>query len=161
MADETLSKDDDCCCLGMDRDDGLHESHCPVYRRKASLSSKQRGDSTELYYSEMEAARNSAEDQYFGARPQLLRTFAETSIFRAGFERAFQLLWQQRGAAETDEQRWRQEAEGTLRKVLEPHVVELLKRVGDGDLLAGIAHAANVVRLDEERLDALMPDDQL
>jgi len=29
------TKDDDCCCLGMDRSDGLHEAHCPVFKRRA------------------------------------------------------------------------------------------------------------------------------
>lgn len=50
-------------------------------------------DRIETYYSEMESARNSAEDAYFKARPQLKQTLAEESLFRAGFERAFQLLW--------------------------------------------------------------------
>lgn len=53
-------------------------------------------DSMELYYAEMESARNEAMDAYFAARPQLMRTLAEQSIFRAGFERAFNLLWNQR-----------------------------------------------------------------
>lgn len=48
---------------------------------------------SELYYAEMEAARNEAEDGYFKARPQLLGTATERSLFRAGFERAFQKLW--------------------------------------------------------------------
>lgn len=48
----------------------------------------------ELYYAEMEAARNTALDSYFIARPQLRRTYVEESIFRAGFERAFAMLWQ-------------------------------------------------------------------
>ncbi len=37
----------DCVCFGMDRDDGLHESHCPVYRRRTSktdIVSQLRGD---------------------------------------------------------------------------------------------------------------------
>ena len=50
-------------------------------------------DSTELYYAEMEAARNTCMDAYFGARPQLLKTHAEQALYRAGFERAFQHLW--------------------------------------------------------------------
>ncbi len=56
-------------------------------------TSNQRGDSTEIYYAEMEAARNEDEDAYFKARPQLLRSHAEQSIFRAGFEKAFKFLW--------------------------------------------------------------------
>lgn len=55
-------------------------------------------DSTELYYVEMESARNEAEDAYFKARPQLARTIGDQSLFRAGFERAFQRLWNQRQA---------------------------------------------------------------
>lgn len=50
-------------------------------------------DGTELYYAHMEADRNEAEDAYFNARPQLARTLAEQSIFRAGFERAYAKLW--------------------------------------------------------------------
>lgn len=55
-------------------------------------------DSTELYYVEMESARNEAEDAYFGVRPQLTRTCVQETLFRAGFERAFRLLWNQRQA---------------------------------------------------------------
>jgi hypothetical protein len=55
-------------------------------------------DSTELYYVEMESARNEAEDAYFKARPQLARTTRDQNLFRAGFERAFQRLWNQRQA---------------------------------------------------------------
>ena len=58
-------------------------------------------ESTELYYAEMEAARNTALDAYFIARPQLARTHAEESIFRAGFERAFAASWNARPAPET------------------------------------------------------------
>lgn len=54
---------------------------------------------SELYYAEMEAARNEAEDAYFKARPQLIRSFAEQALFRAGFERAFRLLWNPSGEA--------------------------------------------------------------
>lgn len=48
---------------------------------------------SEKYYAEMEAARNDSEDAYFKARPQLERTIEQKALFRAGFERAFQLLW--------------------------------------------------------------------
>lgn len=50
-------------------------------------------DSNELYYAEMEAAREDALDAYFEARPQLLGSFAERALFRAGFERGFEPLW--------------------------------------------------------------------
>jgi hypothetical protein len=50
-------------------------------------------DSTELYYAEMEAARSDAEKAYFEARPQHMWMPADHALFRAGFERAFQLLW--------------------------------------------------------------------
>jgi hypothetical protein len=50
-------------------------------------------DQNELYYAEMEAARNDAEYQYFSARPQLAYSLAQKSLFRAGFEKAFSLLW--------------------------------------------------------------------
>lgn len=49
-------------------------------------------DSTELYYAEMEAERNNAEISYFTARPQA-DTLANRALFRAGFERAFRILW--------------------------------------------------------------------
>ena len=50
-------------------------------------------DSTERYYADMEAARNRAEKAYFDARPG--RGLEEQSaVFRAGFERGFNLLWQ-------------------------------------------------------------------
>lgn len=58
-------------------------------------------EQNELYYAEMEAARNSAEDAYFEARPQLARTTVQQALFRAGFERAFVLLW--RGAVAVKE----------------------------------------------------------
>jgi len=48
---------------------------------------------TELYYAEMEATRNELEDAYFAARPQLMRTITEQCLFRAGFERAWAVLW--------------------------------------------------------------------
>jgi hypothetical protein len=49
-------------------------------------------DNTELYYAEMEAARNESEDKYFKARPQL-ETLMSRQLFQAGFERAYRLLW--------------------------------------------------------------------
>jgi hypothetical protein len=53
-------------------------------------------DSTEVYYAEMEAARNSACDAYFAARPYLERDSERAqykALFYAGFERAFAMLW--------------------------------------------------------------------
>jgi hypothetical protein len=53
-------------------------------------------DSTEIYYAEMEAARNSAWDAYQVARPHLLRSDHARefqTLFHAGFERAFALLF--------------------------------------------------------------------
>ena len=47
---------------------------------------------SELYYAEMEAARNEAEAAYFAARPPLDAPICHDT-FRAGFERAFALLW--------------------------------------------------------------------
>jgi hypothetical protein len=52
---------------------------------------------SELYYAEMEAARNEAEQRYFQVRPEY-DTQGNRVYFRAGFERAFQLLWNQREA---------------------------------------------------------------
>ncbi len=55
-------------------------------------------DSTELYYVEMEAARNVAEYEYFEARPYLRRDSEHAqyrALFCAGFERAFAPLWNQ------------------------------------------------------------------
>ncbi len=57
---------------------------------------------SELYYAEMEAARNEAEDAYFKARPQIEFTGLHRTLFRVGFERAFQLLWNQRAADSID-----------------------------------------------------------
>lgn len=56
------------------------------------------GDTTEMYYAEMEAARNDAEDAYFAARPHLSHAIHERDFFRAGFERGFKLLWDRRNA---------------------------------------------------------------
>lgn len=53
-------------------------------------------DSTELYYAHMEADRNEAERAYFNARPGFGEL--ERSIFRAGYERAYQKLWPLAGA---------------------------------------------------------------
>lgn len=50
-------------------------------------------DSTERYYASMETARNYHEDEYFKARPQADR-IANRTLFRAGFERAFNFVWQ-------------------------------------------------------------------
>jgi hypothetical protein len=53
-------------------------------------------DSSEIYYAEMEAARNSAWDAYQIARPHLLRSDHARefqALFNAGFERAFVMLW--------------------------------------------------------------------
>ncbi len=50
-------------------------------------------DSTEMYYAEMEAARNTASEAYFSARPQIIITGREQMLFNAGFERAFKPLW--------------------------------------------------------------------
>src|SRR5688500_9931444 len=44
-------------------------------------------EATEIYYAEMEAARNSACDAYFEARPQIDRQVSRET-FKAGFERA-------------------------------------------------------------------------
>lgn len=50
---------------------------------------------SELYYTEMEVARNEAEDAYFMARPDDDTSQARRT-FRAGYERAFQKLWNER-----------------------------------------------------------------
>lgn len=66
-------------------------------RRLLSDSCRWRGkavsDNTERFYAEMEAARNSSMDAYFEARPQLFRTIGQETLFKAGFERAFQMMW--------------------------------------------------------------------
>lgn len=56
-------------------------------------------DTTEHYYAEMEAARNEAERAYFDARPQLDRKGTLSTVFRAGFERAFAALWKPKTTA--------------------------------------------------------------
>jgi hypothetical protein len=47
---------------------------------------------TETYYAEMEAARNRSEAAYFKAR-RAFDSPANRHLFRAGFERAFDILW--------------------------------------------------------------------
>lgn len=49
-------------------------------------------DMSELYYAEMEAARNEEEDAYFAARPDRDSEFNRL-IFGAGFERGYHKLW--------------------------------------------------------------------
>ena len=49
--------------------------------------------STEEYYATMEGSRAAAEDAYFEARPVAGTLRSNRDHFRAGFERAFQLLW--------------------------------------------------------------------
>lgn len=55
-------------------------------------------DQSELYYAEMEAARNEAEKTYFDARPTL-DTKIHHLIFRVGFVRGFNLLWDKQQSA--------------------------------------------------------------
>lgn len=55
-------------------------------------------DTTELYYAEMEVARNEAEDAYFKARP-MVDTERDRIRFRAGYERAFKKLFDERAVA--------------------------------------------------------------
>jgi len=61
-------------------------------------------DSTEQYYAHMESDRNAAEAAYFDARPMIDREGTPVTTFRAGFERAYQLLWNdlQSSRRETD-----------------------------------------------------------
>ncbi len=47
----------------------------------------------ERYYAEMESARNISMEAYFAARPQLFKTIEQQCLFKAGFERAFAMLW--------------------------------------------------------------------
>lgn len=58
-------------------------------------------DSTERYYASMEHARNYHEDEYFKARPRA-DCIANRTLFRAGFERAFNFVWQRSVNAEDD-----------------------------------------------------------
>lgn len=55
---------------------------------------------SELYYAEMEAARNTAAAAYFSARPHLDNQ-AGRDMFDAGFERAFKSLWRAPSSQET------------------------------------------------------------
>lgn len=55
--------------------------------------------SSEIYYAEMEAARETAEQAYFEARPQIVSSSSRV-CFRAGFERAFRLMWTRAQAVE-------------------------------------------------------------
>jgi hypothetical protein len=50
-------------------------------------------DNIELFHAHLEADCNEAEDAYFKARPQIIRTFREEALFRAGFQRAYAKLW--------------------------------------------------------------------
>lgn len=50
-------------------------------------------DSIEQYYAHMESDRNESEAAYFDARPFIDREGTPVDTFRAGFERAYQLLW--------------------------------------------------------------------
>ena len=92
---------------------------------------------SELYYAEMEAARNAAEDDYFKARPKLMRSTMEEMLFRAGFERAFQLLWNQRSTDEKGEldalrYRWLMQHHGeAIRKAIDPDKQGDVVRVTD------------------------------
>jgi hypothetical protein len=61
------------------------------------------GENTEIYYAEMEAARNEAEDAYFNARPQLEGTAHALILFRAGFERGFRMAWERLSEAREGE----------------------------------------------------------
>lgn len=93
------------------------------------MTSKTSCDSSELYYAEMEAARNEAEDAYFEARPHLDPREYFHDVFRAGFERAFQLLWNKRPAVETLDNGGVVEIRGLSRnevKALTPALFELV-----------------------------------
>lgn len=65
-------------------------------------------DSMELYYAEMEAGRNDAENKFFAARPSLdsgPEPELYRKLFRAGYERAFHRLWKERPASREGESR--------------------------------------------------------
>lgn len=72
-----------------------------------AVSSNQSNDSTELYYAEMEAARHESEAAYFSARSSLQTGGPQEelwrALYRAGFERAFHKLWNERRSVETAE----------------------------------------------------------
>lgn len=53
-------------------------------------------DAVELYYARMEAARDEQEDLYFKARPQLMATIEQRTLFNAGFERGFERAYYDR-----------------------------------------------------------------
>lgn len=64
-------------------------------------------NNTELYYAHMESDRNDAVGTYFAARPSLNAPQVSESqeelhiaLFRAGFERAYLLLWNRRAQGE-------------------------------------------------------------
>jgi hypothetical protein len=74
---------------------------------------------SELYYAEMEAARNEAEDAYF--KPRLhLGTDKDRILFRAGYERAFQKLWRGGDGKQPEESRIMQDFRAA-RKLLEEY----------------------------------------
>ncbi len=54
----------------------------------------------ERYYAEMESARNISTDAYFEARPDV-DTPGFRSSFKAGFERAFAMMWARATAMES------------------------------------------------------------
>ena len=85
-------------------------------------------DSTELYYAEMEAARNEAERAYFAARPNNDNRF-ERKAFRDGFERAFQGLWKALPTA-THEQ-------PTIAAPEDPTVADLIAFYAEGNFAKG------------------------
>jgi hypothetical protein len=72
-------------------------------RPEAPTSKDESLDSTEQYYAHMESDRHAAETAYFTARP-LLNEGPPVETFRAGFERAYRLLWNdlQSSRRETD-----------------------------------------------------------
>lgn len=75
-------------------------------------------DSTELYYAEMESARNDIEDAYFSARPSLSEVTPSQrellqALFRAGFERGFRAAYGLRPAS-SEETRAAVSDEGSL-----------------------------------------------
>ncbi|HXJ56412.1 MAG TPA: hypothetical protein VNU68_07080 [Verrucomicrobiae bacterium] len=65
---------------------------CQLGRLIQSAEGKSMADSTELYYAEMEAARNEVIDAYFEASPKFDYPFPREA-FKAGFERGFKVMW--------------------------------------------------------------------
>lgn len=59
-------------------------------------------NTTERYYASLEHARAVYEDEYFRARPNLMRSLQAEALFRAGFDHAFNFLWQRFVDAEAD-----------------------------------------------------------